>query len=262
MAPYILPYLRNRPVVLHRFPDGIHGQSFYQKECGPNPPAFIKTVPVQHEERKVHYFVINNKESLLYIANLGSIELHPFHARLPSIDKPDYCIFDLDPTGVSFDAVIDVALTIHKLLDEFKLPHVCKTSGGSGLHIYIPLHGKYDYKTVKQFATLFARYVHEQLPGKTSLERNPQKRKRKIYLDILQNQKMQTVICPYAVRGFPHAPVSTPLEWKELKHGLRPTDFTIRTVPKRVAKKKDLFKPVLHKTTNLQKVIKTLEKKI
>lgn len=259
VAPIILPYLKNRPVVLHRFPDGIGGEHFYQKESGPKLPSFIQTVPIQHEEKKVNYFVIQNSNTLLYIANLGSIELHPFHARLKNLDNPDYFVFDLDPLGISFKAVIDTALVFHDLLEEKSIPNFCKTSGGTGLHIYVPLHGKYNYEIVIKFAALIARMVHEKLPKITSLERNPAKREKKIYLDIHQNQKMQTIVCPYSVRGFPGAPVSTPLSWNEVKQGLDPLDFNLRTVPKRLKQKGDLFKSILKKGINLEKILKNLE---
>ncbi len=251
VAPYILPYLKNRPVVLHRFPDGIDGEHFYQKQSGPHVPSFIKTASVQHETKKIAYFVIQNIDSLLYVVNLGSIELHPFHARLKNLDRPDYCIFDLDPQGISFKAVIDTALTFRELLEEHKIPSFCKTSGGTGLHVYVPLHGKYDYEQVKQFALQFARLAHEKLPQITSLERSPEKRRKKIYIDIQQNQKMQTVACPYSVRGFPGAPVATPLHWNEVKDGLDPLDFNLQTVPKRLKQKGDPFEPVLKKWARL-----------
>ncbi len=247
VAKYILPYLKNRPVVLHRFPNGINAPHFFQKDVGPNPPPFIQTTPIQHQERKIDYFVIQNVESLLAIANLGAIELHPFHAPIKHLDKPDYLIFDLDPDNVSFDRVIDVALALHHLLNERKIPNFCKTSGGTGLHIYVPLKGAYTYDVARAFAKKIGQAIVKQFPKLTSMERSPAKRKRKIYIDTQQNQQMQTVICPYAVRGFAHATVATPLEWKEVKHGLRPTDFTIFTVPKRLARKGDSFRSLFKK---------------
>jgi bifunctional non-homologous end joining protein LigD len=260
IAPFILPYLKNRPVVLHRFPNGIDGEDFYQKESGPKLPPFIKTISIQHENKKISYFVVQNTATLLYIANLGSIELHPFHARKKNLDKPDYVVFDLDPQGVSFDTVVDIALLLHELFEENKIPSFCKTSGGRGLHVYVPLNGKYDYEVVKKFAALIAALIHEKAPKITSLERSPNKRKKKIYIDILQNQKMQTIVCPYSVRGFPHAPVSTPLKWSEVKHGLDPLDFNLRTVPKRVSQKGDCFRSILKTGIPLEKALKRMEK--
>lgn len=255
IAPFILPYLKNRPVVLHRFPDGIDGEHFYQKESGPNLPSFIKTIPIQHETKKIFYFVIQNAKTLLYIANLGSIELHPFHARLKNLEKPDYLIFDLDPQDISFSSVIDTALSFHELLEEHAIPSYCKTSGGSGLHIYIPLNGKYEYAIVRKFAGLLARMIHEKLPRITSLERSPQKRKKKVYIDIFQNQKTQTIVSAYSVRGFPHAPVSTPLNWSEVNYKLKIADFNLLTIPKRLRQKGDLFTPILKRGINLEKTL-------
>lgn len=262
IAPYILPYLKNRPLVLNRFPDGIKGLHFYQKEAGPNLPSFVKTVSIQHEERKISYIVVQNIQTLLYVANLGSIELHPFNAVRSHLEKPDYMVFDLDPEGISFDAVVDTARVLHEILEEIDVPSFCKTTGATGLHIYVPLHGKYDYEQVRQFGHLVATAAHRKLPGTTSLERSPAKRKRKVYIDILQNHKMQTLVCAYSVRGKPHATVSTPLLWKEVKHGLDPTAFTIKTVPQRLSQKGDVFKKILGKGVNLRAALHRLEKHI
>lgn len=262
IAPHILPYLKNRPLVLHRFPDGIKGQNFYQKEAGPNLPSFVKTFSVQHEERKISYLVVQNVQTLLYVANLGSIELHPFNAVCSHLEKPDYMVFDLDPEGIFFNAVVDTALVLREILEEVHVPSFCKTTGATGLHIYVPLHGKYSYDQVRQFGHLVATAVHRKLPGTTSLERSPAKRRRKVYIDILQNQKMQTLVCPYSVRGKPYATVSTPLLWKEVKHGLDPTAFTIKTVPQRLSKKGDVFKKILGKGINLRAALTHLEKHI
>ncbi len=257
ITPFILPYLKNRPVVMHRFPEGIQGESFYQKDVK-EVPSFVKTAEVAHKERDVNYIVIQNQKSLLYVVNLGSIELHPFSSTLRRLGKPDYLVMDLDPEGVSFNTVVDVALQIHEILETVKIPHFCKTSGGSGLHIYIPVGGKYPYEQIRRFATFLAQLTNEKLPKITSLERNPKKRQRKVYLDTLQNAQGQLVACPYSARAFPHAPVSTPLAWNEVRHGLRPEEFTIQNVPARVARKGDFFKGVLGKGINLQACLKKL----
>jgi bifunctional non-homologous end joining protein LigD len=257
---YILPYLKNRPCVMHRYPDGVPGIHFYQKDTGKNLPRFVKTSPIQHAERKINYLEIQNKQSLLYAANLGSIELHTIHAPFSRLKKPDYLIFDLDPTSVSFDAVIETAKALHEIFDEIRVPSFCKTSGATGLHIYIPLHGKYDYDQVKPFASLVAILAHRRLPSLTSLERSPAKRQKKVYIDIGQNHATQMVACPYSVRGKPHAPVSTPLSWKEVKRGLDPVDFTIKTVPRRLASKGDIFKKVLGRGIDLNAALKRLDR--
>ena len=251
VAPTILPYLKNRPLVMHRFPEGIEGESFYQKEAPANHPSFVKTIKVHHEERIIDYILVNNLDTLLYVVNLGSIELHPFSAQMKQLQKPDYLILDLDPEGLPFDAVVEVANQIHALLDAEKVANFCKTSGSRGLHIYVPMKAHYDFDEVKSWAHQVAIKAHNKLPRTTSLERLPNKRQKKVYIDFLQNRQMQTVVAPYSVRGRPHATVSTPLLWSEVKEGLDPLDFTIKTVPKRLIKKGDPFKGVLGKGASI-----------
>lgn len=256
----ILPFLKNRPLVMHRYPDGIAGEAFYQKEGGKYLPSFVKTVSLQHTHKRISYILVQNVKTLLYVANLGSIELHAFNTSIPHLQDPDYLVLDLDPLGISFNAVVETALAIHAILDEIGLPHFCKTSGATGMHIYLPMGASYEIEQIKQFAYLIATIVHRQLPSTTSLERMPQKRQKKVYIDYLQNQKMLTMVCAYSVRGRPGAPVSTPLLWKEVKRGLDPLDFTIKTIPTRLAKRGDPFKKVLGRGVNLKAALNRLEK--
>jgi bifunctional non-homologous end joining protein LigD len=241
VAKFILPYLKNRPLAMHRFPDGIDGEAFFQKEAPKDLPDFVETVAIKHENRIVHYIVAQNIDTLLYVANLGSIELHLWNSTVQHLDNPDYMVIDLDPQGVKFDVVVEVAQAVHEVLDDLKMASFCKTSGGTGLHIYVPLKRKLDYEETRAFALKVATVVHEQLPTITSLERAPKKRLKKVYLDTLQNGRGALVVSPYTVRGFKGAPVSTPLEWKEVKKGLDPLDYTIDTVLERLKKKGDLF---------------------
>lgn len=261
IGPYILPYLIDRPIVLHRYPDGVQGKDFYQKDIGCSHPDWIKTVPIQHAGKVDHYLLIHDLRSLLYAVNLGSIDLHPFISRYKDLERPDYCVLDLDPQGISFEKVIEVALIAHELLDEIQVNHYCKTSGGKGLHICIPLHGKYDYEQSRQFAEILSVIIHKKLPNITSLERNPKKRKRKVYLDCLQNRKGQTIVAPYAVRPRPKALVSTPLAWDEVNRGLDPSHFSMMTMRERIKKKGDLFKLVLKAGVNLKKALVHLQKR-
>ncbi len=260
VSPYILPYLKDRPLVMHRFPDGIDGKHFYQKEAGEKVPRFVKTASIQHEAKRISYIVAQNADTLLYVANLASIELHLFNSTIKHLEKPDYMVLDLDPEAIAFDAVVETANAVHELFEEAKIPHFCKTSGGDGLHIYIPLQGKYPYDQSRQFAEIVAHIIRDRLPHIVSLERLPKKRQKKVYIDCLQNIKGQLMVCPYSVRGRPHAPISTPLLWKEVKRGLDPLDFNLKTVPKRLSQKGDLFKAVLGKGINLQACLKRLEK--
>lgn len=260
ISEWILPYLKNRPMTLHRYPKGIEGASFYQKNAGIDAPSYVKTVNIEHSDKTVNYVIINNLKSLLYVANLGSIELHPFHSRIKHLDEPDYMLLDLDPRSISFEAVIEVAQAIHEFLEEINVPSYCKTSGSKGLHILVPLGAKYSYDQSRQFAGLIAMLVHQKLPSITSLERRTHKRENKVYIDTLQNYKGQTMAAPYSLRPKPHAPVSTPLYWEEVKKGLDPLDFTIKTVPKRISQEGDLFKGLLGKGINLGTALKKLEK--
>jgi bifunctional non-homologous end joining protein LigD len=258
VAPLILPYLKDRPEILRRYPNGIEGPSFYQKEAG-GVPAWVRTEMIQHENRQVHYAFIEDEKSLLSIINLGCIDLNPFNSRFQSLHNPDYLVMDLDPEGVTFEAVIEVARTIHSLLEKWKIPSICKTSGATGMHIYIPMEAHYTYEEVKQFGKLIAHIVHDAQPDLTSLERSPSKRQERVYLDYLQNNFGQSIVAPYSIRPLPGAPVSTPLKWSEVKAGLNPIDFTIKTAPNRFAKVGDLFKPVLGKGINLQSILKKIK---
>lgn len=251
IAPYILPHLKNRPIVLTRFPDGIQGESFYQKNAGPGTPDFVKTVEIQHEDKKISYILVQNAQTLLYVANLGAIELHSFTARVKNLLKPDYMVLDIDTEKGTFSDLLEVAQFLHETLDAIKIPNYCKTSGGSGLHIYVPTQGKYDYEQTQKFAYSLGNLAREKFPRLVSLERMPQKRLKKIYIDYLQNRKLHTMVSVYSARGKPHATVSTPLEWKEVKRGLNPAEFTIETVPDRLSKKGDLFQDVLKKKAEI-----------
>lgn len=259
ISKYILPYLKERPIVLYRFPHGIDTKGFYQKDIPDTSPSWLKTFPVKHEDRTIHYLLIENLDSLLYAVNLGSIDLHPFMSRIHHLDAPDYCVIDLDPQNVEWTAFIEVALTTHALLEKIKVAHYCKTSGGRGLHIVIPLGGLYTVEQSRLFAEIIVTHVNAMLPKTTSLERKPKSRIKKVYLDYLQNRSYQTIVAPYSVRPRPHAPVSTPLAWDEVNDSLNILDFTIQTVPDRLKNIGDIFKPILGKGINLQEAIKKLK---
>jgi bifunctional non-homologous end joining protein LigD len=263
ISAFILPYLKDRPESMNRFPNGINKPSFYQKDVDREKvPSWLKTEKIYSESNKeeIDYLVCNDKATLLYMANLGCIEINPWNSRIGKLDFPDWIVIDLDPDEISFKEVVRTALTVKETLDDLAVNCYCKTSGATGLHIYIPLTAKYDYKTARIFAELIAGLVHDKLPDITSLVRNPSKRKGKIYLDFLQNSKGQTLAAPYAVRPRPGATVSTPLSWKEVNDKLDPTQFTIRTIPKRIEKIGDIWKPVIGKGENIFRVLKKLYK--
>lgn len=259
IAPVILPYLEKRPQSMNRFPNGIKGESFYQKDVNTSTiPEWIKTEKIYSESNKkyIDYLICNDTPTLLYMANLGCIEINPWNSRIDAIEKPDWAVIDLDPENINFKEVVKVALTVRKVLEELEIESYCKTSGASGLHVFIPLAAKYDYTLVKTFAELIGQKVSLKLPAITSIIRNPKKRQKKVYVDYLQNRRGQTLAAPYSVRPKPGATVSTPLEWKEVNNKLNPLNFTIKTIFKRLEKKGDLWKPVIGKGVYLNKIIK------
>ena len=254
VAPLILPYLKDRPETLLRYPNGIEGPHFYQKDSKEFSET-VRTVKIQHEEGPVNYLLIDDIDSLLFTVNLGCIDLHPLNGRVGYLDHPDYLIMDLDPEEISFEEVIKAAQEIHHLLEEWEVPSVCKTSGATGLHIFIPLGAQYTFEQVTQFGKLIAYRVHERLPHTTSVERHVAKRRNRVYLDFLQNRRGANVAAVYSVRPRPGAPVSTPLKWSEVSQRLSPANFTIKTVLKRFEKVGDLFQPVLGKGIDIKKIL-------
>ncbi len=261
IAPYILPYMKNRPQSLNRHPNGIDGMSFFQKNVEGKVPEWVKTFAEYSESNRetIHYFVCTNEASLIYLANLGCIELNPWHSTTMKPDNPGYCLIDLDPHETSFDTVIETARAVKKVLDQLKIPAWCKTSGATGLHICIPLGAKYNYDQSRKLAELLANLIHQDAPSFTSVERSPSKRRRKVYLDYLQNSKGQTVACVYSARPRPGATVSTPVFWEEVKKGLSPLNFTIKNIFERLKSEGDIFKPVYEKGIDLKKTLATIE---
>lgn len=263
VAEYILPYLKNRPLSLNRFPNGIEEQGFYQKDAGDHIPDWVKTTQVYSEsnDKYIDYIYCNDKATLAYLNNLGCIDLNPWNSSLPDLEHPDYLVLDLDPSKKNtFDDVIETALQVNEVLQSIKMKGYCKTSGSTGIHIYIPMGGKYDFDQVKDFAHILMKQVHEKLPEITTLERSLQKRdSNKIYLDYLQNRTGQTLASAYSLRPKQGASVSMPLDWDELKPGLLPTDYNIGNALKRIKEKGDLFKPVLGKGIDMMKALELLQ---
>lgn len=263
VAEYILPYLKNRPLSLNRFPNGIEKQGFYQKDAGDHIPDWIKTTQVYSEsnDKYIDYIYCNDKATLAYLNNLGCIDLNPWNSSLPDLEHPDYLVLDLDPSKKNtFDEVIETALQVNEVLQSITIKGYCKTSGSTGIHIYIPMGGKYDFDQVKDFAHILMQQVHKKLPEITTLERSLQKRDSdKIYLDYLQNRTGQTLASAYSLRPKQGASVSMPLDWDELKPGIRPTDYTIENALERIKEKGDLFKPVLGKGIDMMKALESLQ---
>jgi len=264
VAPFILPYLKDRPQSMNRHPNGINGESFYYKDVTGKAPEWVDTFKYTSDadNRERNYLVAKDDASLLYMASLGCIEMNPWHSRVESEDYPDWCIIDLDPAKNTFDQVIEAAQVTKDVLDSMNVPSYPKTSGSTGIHIYIPLGAKYSYEQSKEFARVIARLVHEALPDFTSIERAVKDRKGKMYIDFLQNRAQATVSAPYSLRPKPGATVSMPLHWEEVKNGLKMKDFTIYNALERIKSEGDIFKPVLGKGINLEKVIREFTKSV
>lgn len=262
MAEYILPYIADRPMTLKRYPNGIKEFHFYQKDVTGKVPDWVKTChyysEAEQEDKK--YLLANDEQTLLLMASLGAIELHPWNSTVRKPDHPTWCIIDLDPANNPFEQVIEAALVTKDILDDLGVPSYCKTSGSTGLHIYIPLEAKYTYEQCKEFGRVIATMVHNEIPEFTSIERKTVNREGKMYVDFLQNRPHATVAGPYSLRPKPGAPVSMPLHWHEVKKGLKMTDFNIYNAVERVSSEGDLFKPVIGKGIDLEKVIRKFTK--
>ena len=261
VSDYMLPYLKDRPQSLHRHPNGITKKGFYQKDHE-HLPDWMETVALfsKSSDRTINYLLCQNEAALLYMANLGCIEINPWNSRIGELDKPDYALIDLDPSDTnSFDEVITVAQAVKEILDRAGIEGFCKTSGSSGIHIYIPLAAQYSYAEARNFTKLLCMYVEEQVPQLTSMTRAVKDRKGKIYLDYLQNRKGQTLASAYCVRPKPEATVSAPLEWKEVKKGLQINQFTLKTMTDRLREHGDLFAGVLGAGIDMAAALEKLE---
>ncbi len=254
----LLPYLKDRPLSLHRFPNGIEAESFFQKNTPAHFPEWVTTALVpdsRGRNEEIRFVICQDRATLLYLANLASVELHPWSSRLEWLDTPDWAILDLDPATSDFGKVVRVARLLGKLLRGIGLrPHL-KTSGAKGLHIYIPLQVDYSYEQVRMFCEGVARYAAYELREIATVERSKERRAGKVYLDFLQNRRGQTIVAPYSVRPVPGAAVSTPLDWDELSVGVHPSQFNIETVPARLAAKGDLFRAALTDRQDLMPAI-------
>ena len=262
VAPYILPYLKNRPQSMNRHPNGINGESFYFKDVTDSAPDWIETFDYKSDadDRLRKYLVAKDEASLLYMATLGCIEMNPWHSKVETEDFPDWCIIDLDPAENTFDQVIEAANVTKRILESMGVTSYPKTSGSTGIHIYIPMGAKYTYEQSKEFARVIATLVQREIPEYTSIDRIVKARKGKMYIDFLQNRAQATVAAPYSVRPKPGATVSMPLHWDEVKKGLKMGDFTIYNALARIKSEGDIFKPVLGKGINLEKIIKQFNK--
>ncbi|HKQ62486.1 MAG TPA: DNA ligase D [Candidatus Polarisedimenticolaceae bacterium] len=261
IAPWLLPYLADRPVVLTRYPDGIAGKSFFQKDAPGYTPDWLRRERMwsEHAAREIHYFVCDDEASLLYLVNLGTIPLHIWSSRVASLQNPDWSILDLDPKQAPFRNVVRLARSIRTLCKSIDLDCFIKTSGATGLHVMIPLGRVCTYDQSRSLAEVLARVVVKQLPDIATLIRAPGARGGRIYIDTVQNGHGRLLVSPLSVRPLPGAPVSTPLRWEEVDDKLDPGQFTIRNVPGRLKRaKRDPLRPVLERVPDLPAVLERL----
>jgi len=238
VADHLLPYLMDRPLVLDRYPDGIYGKSFFQKHAPEFVPDWIRTQRVGNQDGN-SFFVVDDVESLRYVANLASIPLHIWASRLSNIESPDWCVLDLDPKDAPFASVVIVARQVKKICDAMGLPSYPKTSGKTGLHVLIPMGRTFEYGQQRLLGELVARVVESRNGDIATTVRDPARRDGKVYLDYLQNGRGKLIVSPYSVRPVPGATVSAPLRWSEVSNKLDVSRFTIRTMPRRLASMKD-----------------------
>lgn len=256
--PLMAPYLRDRPVVLTRYPDGIDGKSFFQKNAPDFIPEWVETCRVEDTD----YFICNDLQTLLYVINLGCIPVHVWSARRDALDRPDWAILDLDPKGAPFADVVTVARHAHALLSELDMPHGIKTSGQDGLHVLIPLGATLSHAEARTFAEVLARVIATEQPAIATVARPLGERGGKVYVDFLQNGFGKTIVAPFSVRPRPGGPVSMPLEWREVTRRLDPLRFTMRTAPKRWQSALDPLRAVLDARADVPAVLQALAQRL
>ncbi len=252
--PYLAPHLANRPVSLVRYPEGIAGDFFYQKDV-PDPPPWVDTELIGSTERKINYVLINNLETLIWSINLGCIEIHPWLSKIEALDYPSYIIFDLDPMPpATFADALKIASFVKVTMDYYHLKIYPKVSGATGIHIYLPVVPRYSFQETSDFVKQIGELIIKSFPDLATNERKVSNRRGKVYIDHLQNLKGKTIASVYSIRPFSRAPVSMPVLWEELPD-CHPVMFTIKTAPERLVKRGDLFKPLLSVTQTLPELI-------
>jgi bifunctional non-homologous end joining protein LigD len=261
VASWIIPYLKDRPLHLYRWPDGIRGKSFYQKQLPEDILSQVDTVDVSHDgEEPLFYAMCNNRSTLLTLINTGSIDLHPWMSRKGSLDSPDWAFIDLDPKEAPFSSVVKIARTVGKLLRGVGIEPYLKTSGSTGLHVCIPLKPGYSFDQSRMFCEAVARLVVREHPDVATVERAVSRREGRVYVDFLQNRREQTIVPPYVVRPVEAASVSMPLAWDELEEEFAISDFTLKTGPARVERNGDMFRTALSSPQDLAPAIEALGK--
>jgi len=257
VASLILPHLKDRPLSLKRYPNGIKEDYFFQKNAADSFASWLRTERIDD----IEYVFAEDRASLLYLVNLGCIDHNPWMSRSPTLDNPDFILIDLDPQECVFDKIVDAALLVKGVLDRIGLVGYPKTTGGDGIHVYVPVEPVYTYEETRTFADLISRLTIAENPSLFTTPRTVSKRqKNRVYFDYLQNGRSKTIAAPYVLRAYAGAPVATPLEWGEVRHGLLPTQFNITNALDRFAARADLFAGVLHAPQELHDALVKIEK--
>jgi bifunctional non-homologous end joining protein LigD len=257
VARLILPHLKDRPLSLKRYPNGIGQEYFFQKNVREAFAPWLRTEVIDG----IKYVFAEDRASLLYLVNLGCIDHNPWMSRSPNLDCPDFVLLDFDPQECSFEMIVEAVLLVKRILDRIGLAGYPKTTGGDGMHIYVPIEPIYTYDEARTFAELIARLAVAEQPRLFTTPRAVAKReKNRVYFDYLQIGRSKTIAAPYVLRAYPGAPVATPLEWSEVRTGLRPSDFTLANARERFARTGDLFAGVLESPQHLDEALGKLEK--
>ena len=264
IAPWMLPYLKDRPVVLTRYPDGIEGKSFFQKDAPVYAPEWMRTETIWSEQagREIRYFVLESEEALVYVANMASIPLHVWSSRIGSLARPDWSILDLDPKGAPFGDVVAIARYLHELCEELGLAHYVKTSGSTGLHVMIPLAARYTHEQSRALAELLARVAVGAREEIATIVRPVEQRAGKVYIDYLQNGHGRLLVAPFSVRPLARAPVSMPLKWSQVTSRLALGRYTIANAARVVAHSGDPLIPILGESADLAGALRRLESRL
>jgi bifunctional non-homologous end joining protein LigD len=260
VAPLLVPHLKDRPLSLKRYPNGIEGEYFFQKDAPSSFASWLRKEKIEEDSGVKNYVVCDDTASLLYLANLGCIDQNPWFSRIDSLDYPDFVVLDLDPYQCGFDRIVEAAQLVRRKLDDLELEGFPKTTGGDGMHIYVPIAPEYTYEQVRTFAEIIARLVIAERPELFTTPRAVAAREKgRVYFDYLQISRGKTISGPYVLRAHPRAPVATPLRWSEVKHGLSPQDFTLANVRSRFQQLGDIFAPVLSHAQRLEHAMGKLE---
>jgi bifunctional non-homologous end joining protein LigD len=259
IAPHLLPYLRDRPVLMVRYPDGIMGKNFFQWNVPQGTPSWVRTEVIHSDEhdRNVTSFCVEDRDTLLYIANLGVIPLHILAGRFDSLDRCDFLTVDFDLGEAPFEHAITLALELRAILEALELPGFPKTSGQTGLHVLVPVGGA-PFTAAVTLANLLARLLHDRHPTLSTIERMRKNRPKAVYIDAGQTGRSRAIVSPYSVRAVPGASVSTPLSWDEVSAGLVPARHTLFSVPERLAQRGDAMAGLLQVKPDLNRAIELM----